>query len=60
MTVEATGGTEEREEGLDTQVVNKKWIAAAGEWEVEIADKKYPIKLSLAPLYDPKNLRIKS
>lgn len=28
-------------------------------WAVEIADKKYPCKLSLVPFYDPKNTRIK-
>ena len=31
----------------------------AGEWEVEIADKRYPAQVSLSPLYDPKNERIK-
>ncbi len=32
----------------------------AGEWTVEIADKTYPIRASLKPLYDPENKRIKS
>lgn len=39
-------------------VVNKEFITT-GDWEVEIADKKYPCKLSFAPMYDPKNLRVK-
>jgi glycine cleavage system aminomethyltransferase T len=39
-------------------VVNKDFIAN-GKWEIEIADKKYPCKLSFAPFYDPKGLKIK-
>lgn len=31
----------------------------AGKWEVEIADRRYPARASLAPLYDPRNLRVK-
>jgi 4-methylaminobutanoate oxidase (formaldehyde-forming) len=38
--------------------VTKAWLAA-GTWDVEIAGRTYPAKLSLAPLYDPKNLRVK-
>jgi len=30
-----------------------------GLWEVEVAGTRYPVKLSLAPLYDPKNEKIK-
>lgn len=30
-----------------------------GDWEVEIADRRYPAIASLRPLYDPKMLRIK-
>lgn len=41
------------------ELINKKWIDA-GEWEVEIAEKRYPCKLSLNPMYDPKNLKIKA
>jgi 4-methylaminobutanoate oxidase (formaldehyde-forming) len=32
----------------------------AGSWDVEIAGQTHPAKLSLAPLYDPKNLRVKA
>ncbi|PRQ06724.1 4-methylaminobutanoate oxidase [Enhygromyxa salina] len=32
----------------------------AGKWEVEIADRRYPARASLAPLYDPRNLRVKA
>ena len=39
-------------------VVNKDYITT-GDWQVEIADKKYPCRLSFAPLYDPKSLKIK-
>lgn len=39
-------------------VVNKNFISS-GDWEVEIADKKYPCRLSFAPMYDPKNVKIK-
>ena len=38
--------------------INKGYIRN-GEWSVEIADKFYPCKVSLQPLYDPKNHRIK-
>jgi 4-methylaminobutanoate oxidase (formaldehyde-forming) len=38
--------------------VNKDFIKS-GEWKVEIADRMYPCELSLAPMYDPKNLRVK-
>ena len=40
------------------ELINKDYIQN-GEWEVEIASQKYPCQISLAPLYDPKNLRIK-
>jgi heterotetrameric sarcosine oxidase gamma subunit len=32
----------------------------AGRWEVEIAGRRYPAVVSLKPLYDPKNERIRS
>ena len=35
------------------------WLEA-GHWEVEVADRKYPARVSLAPLYDPKMLRIRA
>lgn len=37
----------------------KKAFIQEAEWEVEIADKKYPCQVSLAPFYDPKSLRLK-
>lgn len=43
----------------DNQVVNKEYLTT-GTWEVEIADKKYPCKLSLNPMYDPSNKKIKA
>ena len=42
-----------------TVVVNKAFMDDA-KWEVEVAGKLYPISLSLQPLYDPKNLKIKA
>ena len=35
------------------------WLEA-GDWEVEIAEKAYPATVSLRPLYDPTNLKIKA
>eukprot|EP01124_Arcella_intermedia_P011758 TRINITY_DN18176_c0_g1_i1.p1 TRINITY_DN18176_c0_g1~~TRINITY_DN18176_c0_g1_i1.p1 ORF type:complete len:872 (-),score=147.40 TRINITY_DN18176_c0_g1_i1:72-2687(-) len=40
------------------QVVNKNFLTE-GKWEVEVAGQRYPAKLSLNPLYDPNNKRIK-
>ena len=40
------------------EVIKKAFLADA-EWEVEIANKKYPCQVSLAPFYDPKNSKIK-
>jgi 4-methylaminobutanoate oxidase (formaldehyde-forming) len=36
--------------------------SAIGEWqlEVEIAGRRYPVKASLRPMYDPDRLRIKA
>jgi glycine cleavage system aminomethyltransferase T len=39
-------------------VVNKNFLES-GKWEVEIADKRHPVTVSLNPMYDPKNERIK-
>jgi len=39
--------------------VNKEFIST-GDWQVQIAGKMYPAKASAQPMYDPKNLRIKS
>jgi 4-methylaminobutanoate oxidase (formaldehyde-forming) len=42
----------------DEEPITKQYIET-GEWEVEIADKRYPCKVSLRPFYDPKLLRVK-
>ena len=42
------------------RVVDKTFIDSAKVWEVEIGDRRYPVKVSLAPLYDPQNKRIKA
>ncbi|MCB0336345.1 MAG: hypothetical protein KDD62_08560, partial [Bdellovibrionales bacterium] len=39
--------------------ITKEYLAA-GNWEVEIAGSRYPIAVSLRPLYDPKMERIKA
>lgn len=39
--------------------MNKVYIDE-GKWEVEIAGQLYPCKVSLAPMYDPKNAKIKA
>jgi glycine cleavage system aminomethyltransferase T len=40
-------------------VVNRDYLSS-GVWEIDIAGKRYPCVVSLSPLYDPKNKRIKS
>ncbi len=42
-----------------TNAVTKEWLSG-GEWTVEIAGCPYPAAVSLRPLYDPGNLRIKA
>jgi glycine cleavage system aminomethyltransferase T/glycine/D-amino acid oxidase-like deaminating enzyme len=39
--------------------VSADWLAA-GKWEVEVACRRWPVRVQLAPWYDPKNERIKS
>jgi 4-methylaminobutanoate oxidase (formaldehyde-forming) len=39
--------------------ITKAWLEA-GEWEVDIAGKRYPAEVSLRPLYDPRMERIKA
>jgi 4-methylaminobutanoate oxidase (formaldehyde-forming) len=39
--------------------ITQTWLDA-GTWDVEIAGARYPAVTSLRPLYDPKNLRIRS
>ena len=38
--------------------VNAAYIKS-GEWEVDIAGVRYPAAVSLRPMYDPKNLKVK-
>jgi 4-methylaminobutanoate oxidase (formaldehyde-forming) len=33
---------------------------ASGSWDVEVAGRRYPARVSMRPLYDPDNLRIKA
>jgi len=40
------------------EIVNKEYLAT-GNWEVEVAGKFYPAKVSLSPFYDPENKKIK-
>ncbi|MCG8637431.1 MAG: hypothetical protein MI863_26615 [Desulfobacterales bacterium] len=42
----------------DGQAVDQAYIDA-GNWEIGIAGKTYPAEVSLAPMYDPKNEKIK-
>ena len=41
------------------QPINKAYLKE-GEWEVDIAGKRYPAEVSLRPMYDPKMERIKA
>ena len=38
--------------------LDQAWIDA-GTWELEIGAGRHPARASLAPLYDPRNLRVK-
>ena len=38
--------------------INKKYLSG-GRWEVDVAGTRHPARLSLQPLYDPKNEQIK-
>ena len=53
--VEAHHGQDERASSV---VINNDYINT-GKWEVEIGNHRYPATVSLAPMYDPKNARIK-
>jgi glycine cleavage system aminomethyltransferase T/glycine/D-amino acid oxidase-like deaminating enzyme len=43
----------------DGAAADAAWLAA-GRWEVDIAGRRVPAKVSLRPLYDPDNARIKA
>jgi len=38
--------------------IDQAWLDA-GQWEVDIADRRWPARISLRPLYDPANERIR-
>tara|TARA_B100000614_G_C14539899_1_gene489881 strand:- start:1732 stop:2172 length:441 start_codon:yes stop_codon:yes gene_type:complete len=42
----------------DGETVDKAYVES-GKWEINIAGKVYPAQVSLAPMYDPKNEKIK-
>ena len=48
------GGTAVGDDG-----VTADWLAA-GQWEVEVACRRYPCRVQLQPWYDPRNERIRS
>ena len=41
------------------EVVDAKFLAE-GDWQVEIAGKRYPAMASMKPLYDPENKKVKA
>ena len=43
----------------DGGVVTPDWLRA-GAYEVDVADRRYPVEVSLRPLYDPQNARVRS
>jgi 4-methylaminobutanoate oxidase (formaldehyde-forming) len=45
-------------EPKDVAVVDGDWLGS-GAWEVEIAGRRHPAAVSLKPLYDPRNERIR-
>lgn len=38
--------------------ITAQWVSA-GAWEVDVAGRRYPATVSLRPLYDPDNARIR-
>ncbi len=46
-------------ESKDGAAIDSKWIEA-GTWDVEIADRRWPVVASLRPLYDPENKKVKA
>jgi 4-methylaminobutanoate oxidase (formaldehyde-forming) len=39
--------------------VTQEWLGS-GVWEVEVASRRWPVRVQLQPWYDPTNARIKS
>ena len=46
-------------ESVDGSPVSLKYLKE-GNWDVEIAEKRWPCTVSVKPLYDPKNDKIKA
>jgi 4-methylaminobutanoate oxidase (formaldehyde-forming) len=46
-------------ETLTGEPLDQAWIDG-GDWTIEVADRTYPVKASLRPLFDPKNEKIKA
>jgi 4-methylaminobutanoate oxidase (formaldehyde-forming) len=44
--------------GAPCEPVTQAWLDA-GDWDVDIAGTRYPARVSLRPLYDPENTRVK-
>jgi 4-methylaminobutanoate oxidase (formaldehyde-forming) len=42
----------------DDEPITKDYLKS-GEWQIEIANERYPCSVSFAPFYDPKNTKIK-
>jgi len=42
----------------DSAIVNKSYVNS-GDWKIIVGNETYPIKVSITPFYDPKNLKIK-
>ena len=49
----------EEDEEEESSLTWKKWIDS-GTWEVGVAGVKYAAEVSLRPMYDPKNEKIKA
>ncbi len=56
---EAAAAAAAGEEDDKRRGVSKKWIES-GVWEVDVAGTRYPARVSLQPMYDPRNVRIKA
>ena len=46
-------------ESKDGAAIDGKWIEA-GSWDIEIAERRWPVIASLKPLYDPENKKVKA
>lgn len=48
-----------RREGDKGLPVNKEWLTS-GKWQIDVAGKLYPASVSLQPMFDPQNKKIKA